>query len=106
VTSQILFKEWQLDEGEEEFTIMRVVIEGEGRKVVYDVFDRRDKKTGLSSMARTTGFTCAAVARLFLEGKVSTSGVHAPEQIGMAGRYEAVAERLKQHGIRIGRVSK
>jgi hypothetical protein len=40
---------------------------------------------------------------LFLEGKVTEPGVHAPEQIGQAGLYPEVEERLRGHGIRIER---
>ena len=60
VTSAVLFKHWRLHEDDDEFTIMRIIVEGEenGRpkRIEYDLFDRRDRATGFSSMARTTGF--------------------------------------------------
>ena len=103
VNSQLLFRQWKLNDDDDEFTVMRVALEGDKGNVTYDVFDKRDKQTGLSSMARTTGFTCAAVARLFLEEKVLSPGVQAPEEIGTAGHFSEVVERLRRHGVRIER---
>ena len=86
VTSAVLFKHWLLHEKDDEFTIMRVIVEGEenGRpkRYTYGLFDRRDKTTGFSSMARTTGFPATAVARLVLAGKFGRKGVCPPEFIG------------------------
>jgi saccharopine dehydrogenase-like NADP-dependent oxidoreductase len=86
VTSAILFKHWRLHEKDDEFTIMRIIVEGEenGRpkRYTYGLFDRRDRTTGFSSMARTTGFPATAAARLLLAGKFGRKGVCPPEFIG------------------------
>ncbi|HOW85384.1 MAG TPA: saccharopine dehydrogenase C-terminal domain-containing protein [Candidatus Aminicenantes bacterium] len=86
VTSAVLFKHWHLHEKDDEFTVMRIVVEGlagdSPRRVQYDLFDRRDRRTGFSSMARTTGFPAAAVARLVLAGRVPQKGVLPPELLG------------------------
>jgi lysine 6-dehydrogenase len=85
-TSKILFDKWKLGEEEEEFTIMRVTIEGkengEPKKYVYSLFDKYDKQTKTSSMARTTGYTATAVANLLLNGMFNRKGVIPPEFIG------------------------
>jgi saccharopine dehydrogenase-like NADP-dependent oxidoreductase len=85
-TSAVLFKHWQLHEEDDEFTVMRIVAEGRagGRAwgVQYDLFDRRDRKTGFSSMARTTGFPATAAARLILSGAFRRKGICPPEYIG------------------------
>jgi lysine 6-dehydrogenase len=86
VTSAVLFRQWRLHEEDDEFTVMRILIEGrdEGRpkRVQYDLFDRRDRATGFSSMARTTGFPAAAAARLVLSGAFVRKGVAPPELLG------------------------
>ena len=86
VTSAVLFKHWRLHEEDDEFTIMRIIVEGEenGRpkRYTYGLFDRRDRTTGFSSMARTTGFPATAVARLVLAGKFGRKGVCPPEFVG------------------------
>jgi lysine 6-dehydrogenase len=86
VTSSILFKRWHLHEEDDEFTVMRIVIagheNGRPKRYTYDMFDRRDRTTGFSSMARTTGFPATAAARLVLSGGFSRKGISPPEYIG------------------------
>jgi saccharopine dehydrogenase-like NADP-dependent oxidoreductase len=86
VTSAVLFRHWHLHEEDDEFTVMRVLVEGlaDGRpkRFQYDLFDRRDRRTGFSSMARTTGFPAAAAARLILKGLYRRKGVSPPEFLG------------------------
>ncbi len=86
VTAKLLFPKWKLKEGEEDFTIMRIVIEGiengEHKKYTYNLLDKYDRENNIISMARTTGYTCTAVANLMLEGGFKTEGVSAPEMVG------------------------
>lgn len=86
VTSAVLFKHWRLHEEDDEFTVMRILVEGDAggrpKRVQYDLFDRRDRKTGFSSMARTTGFPAASAARLVLAGTFVRKGVSPPEFLG------------------------
>ena len=104
-TSRILFNEWKLAEGEPEFTVMRITIRGKDTKgkdteVIYDLYDEFDPGTGISSMARTTGYTATAVANLILEGKFSGKGVFPPELIGSgAGVFEYVMNYLAERGV-------
>lgn len=48
-----------------------------GRKIRidYKLIDHFDPETGLTSMARTTGFSAAIVARMILDGRISEHGV-------------------------------
>ena len=86
-TSKILFKEWKLDEKEEELTVMRVTLKGinangQREEVVYDMHDEYCRDTNTSSMARTTGYTATAAANLFLDGLFFEKGVFPPELVG------------------------
>ncbi len=86
VSSQLLFPLWKLEEGEDEFTLMRVTVNGlengMSKTYVYTLFDRYDKKTNTSSMSRSTGYTCTAVARLVLENNYTRIGISPPEYVG------------------------
>ena len=86
VTASVLLPQWKLNPGEKEFTVMRIIISGleKGRKktYTYNLFDRYDEKENLSSMARTTGFTCSAAAHLVLNGTCRKKGVLPPELLG------------------------
>ncbi len=104
LTTEILKKAWKLQPNEEEFTIMRVVIKGKekGKEVVYqyDLLDRRDWQTGFSSMSRTTGFTCAAMVQLIVEGKFKQKGVYPPELIaGNEEVFDFVMRYLRERGV-------
>jgi len=81
-TSKLLVNEWKLGPEEEEFTIMKVIVKGEGKRVQYDLLDRYDPLTKTSSMARTTGYTCAAGVNLVAKGLFNKKGVFPPELVG------------------------
>lgn len=103
-TSAVLFKHWRLHEEDDEFTVMRIVVEGlEGGRpkgLQYDLFDRRDRATGFSSMARTTGFPATAAARLVLSGKFGRKGICPPEFIGAdASAFRFVMDELAARNI-------
>lgn len=103
-TSKLLFKQWKLEEGEEDITIMKVIVEGEkgGKKLRYswDLFDTYDPETGVHSMARTTGYTATMAIRMLLAGLYTRKGVSAPEFIG---KHEPcvnfILEGLSQRGV-------
>jgi lysine 6-dehydrogenase len=86
VTAKLLFPKWKLKPGEEEFTVMRVRIAGEenGATKVYEynVLDYTDNDSQTLSMARTTGYTCTAAARLVLEDRFARKGICPPEYLG------------------------
>ena len=104
VSAQLLLKQWRLEPGEPELTVMRVTVAGEerGRQVrhVWDLLDRYDPATGYSSMARTTGFTCAAAVNLLQEGRFREPGVHPPEDVGRQDAcFEYVCEYLRARQV-------
>lgn len=81
-TSKLLINEWKLGETEEELTVMKVILHGEGKTITYDLLDYYDKATQTSSMARTTGYTCTAAVHLIAKKMVTKKGVFPPELIG------------------------
>ncbi|MBX3254848.1 MAG: saccharopine dehydrogenase NADP-binding domain-containing protein [Chitinophagaceae bacterium] len=85
-SSAVLFKEWKLHPGEEEFTVMKIIVQGEKngvpKNVEYTLLDRYDVHTQTSSMARATGYTCAAAVQLVAKNLFSQKGVFPPEKIG------------------------
>jgi len=79
VTSSLLFPRWRLERGEEEFTVLRVVVDGLANgcrtRFSYDLYDEYDKPNGMSSMARTTAFPATIMARAVASGRLSQAGV-------------------------------
>ena len=104
LTAKLLFPKWKLNPGEEEFTVMRVRIggaeEGQKKNYEYNVFDKYDRETQTTSMARTTGYTATAAVHLLTEGKFERKGICPPEYLGEnADNFEFVLEYQKQRGI-------
>lgn len=87
LTAKLLFPIWQLKDGEEDYTVMRIIIEGMEngvrKKYKYDLFDRYDRESKTISMARTTGYTCTAIANLILDGLYDNVGINPPEYVGV-----------------------
>ena len=105
VTASLLAPHWEYGPGEADLTVMRLVISGEedGKPATYtyDLCDEYDPATGALSMARTTGYTCTAVARLVLEGGYSQKRISPPEFVGRAdGCRELVEKYLEDRGVR------
>ena len=55
-----------------------------GKKLTetFDLIDYFDEQKNITSMARTTGYTCAAVANVLLSGVFSRTGVFTLEKFG------------------------
>lgn len=109
VAAALLLPLWRLEPGEPELTVMRIRIRGregaEEKTVEWRLFDRFNERTGTTSMARTTGYTCTAVARLVLSGRVRGPGIVAPETVGAEkGILPLVLADLAARGVHLNRV--
>ena len=86
ISSKILFDPWKHQPLEEEFTIMRIVVEGikdgETKKIEYFLYDENDASTNTSPMSRTTACTCTAAVHLLSNQLFNEKGVFPPELIG------------------------
>ena len=81
-TTEILKKDWFLEENDLEFTVMKIEIHDSKNIYTIDLFDEYDTSLNLSSMSRTTGFTCTACANLLIEKKFNKKGIIPLEIIG------------------------
>jgi lysine 6-dehydrogenase len=104
LTAKLLFPKWKLKEGEEDFTVMQITIkgrkDGKDQAFTYDLFDRYDRDNNILSMARTTGYTCTAVAGILLEGQITRKGVLPPERVGeIDGNMELISQYLAERGV-------
>jgi len=104
VTARSLIRAWHLEEGDEDVTAMFVTAEGVrgGRPARWraDMVDRFDRASGVTSMARTTGYTCTAAVRLLARGGWAEPGITPPELLGrVPACHEFVLADLARHGI-------
>jgi saccharopine dehydrogenase-like NADP-dependent oxidoreductase len=103
ITAKMLEAQWKLNQYEEEFTVMRITIEGEKngkhKRYVYRMLDKTGKGDLHSSMARTNAYTATAVATFLMQRPLSP-GIFAPETLGaLEGVYPFVMNYLKERNI-------
>tara|TARA_B100001250_G_scaffold410521_1_gene437130 strand:- start:6948 stop:8063 length:1116 start_codon:yes stop_codon:yes gene_type:complete len=102
ITSDILKENWCLSKDEEEFTVMRVICQNQIKKIQIDLYDKYDKQTNITSMARTTGYTCTAGANLILKNIFHDVGVFPPELIGKKLIcHNFILDYIKQRNINL-----
>jgi len=85
--------------------ILRIIVDGHSKgrmkRYRFDMIDKYDESAGLTAMSRTTGFTCAIIARLVAKGKIG-KGVVPLELIGQKKNlYEAIIKDLEKRDITI-----
>ena len=99
LTSKLLFPKWKMKDGDEDYTLMRIKIQGKEKNknkiYEYNLFD--SYSNGDSSMARTTGFTCTAIVNLVLENKFNKLGVSPPEYLG--NHFIYINNYLRDRGV-------
>ena len=104
VTSTILFKQWKPEVGDEEFTIMKIIIKGtensKPKTVEYLLYDEYDTATQTPSMSRTTGYACNAFANLIANKMFDEKGVFPPELVGKnEDCFNFVMQYLNKRGV-------
>jgi lysine 6-dehydrogenase len=103
-TSKLLFEQWKLNEGEEDLTVMKVIVEGikgpERLHFEWDLLDRFDPVSGIHSMARTTGYAATMAVRMIKSGLFTQKGIIAPEMIGKNKQcVDFILKGLAQRGV-------
>ena len=88
-----------------DLTVMRVIAKGK-KVTTYDMIDRYDKKSGVTSMGKTTGYTGSIVAQMLGGGKIAGKGVIPPETAVQGKLVPELVSELGQRGVRITRRSR
>jgi saccharopine dehydrogenase-like NADP-dependent oxidoreductase len=85
---------------------MRVEVSGksgeEDKTITYVLVDYFNHETGVSAMARTTGYTAAIVAGMLAKGYVTGKGVLVPELLAERPRFtETLLAELRGRGVNV-----
>ncbi|MBC8145158.1 MAG: hypothetical protein H7X80_06190, partial [bacterium] len=99
----VLYPHVRLREGEGDITLFRVDVTGKanGRTVRRraDMVDRIDRTLGFTSMARTTAFTGAIIARMIARGEITATGAITSEIVVTGPLFEKLVVELAQQGV-------
>ena len=92
----------KLKEGQpEDMTVMRVEAKGRGGGVTFDLVDKYDKVNGVTSMGKTTGYTCSIVTQMIGSGEIQGKGVTPPETAVTGQRVEKLLSELAKRGVKV-----
>ena len=73
---------------------------GAKKRFTYEMLTYDDKELGITSMARTTGYTCTVVARQLAKGLFRRPGINPPEFVGRTeGCHADLLEGLAKRNI-------
>jgi saccharopine dehydrogenase-like NADP-dependent oxidoreductase len=104
VVDAVLYPRTKLDERERDITLFRVEAMGskggDAVRLKVEMVDRYDDKLGFASMARTTAFTGAIVARFIAKGEIAVKGLLTPEQVIVGPILDRLLEELAEVGVR------
>jgi lysine 6-dehydrogenase len=99
----LLYPRVKLEEGEHDITLFRVEVTGRAnglpRRYRIDMVDRYDEKFGFTSMARTTAFTGAIVARMIARGDIKGSGLISPEKLIAGAPFDRLVNELAEQDV-------
>lgn len=87
---------------EPDLVLVRLTFEGtkggSPRKLVYEIIDRQDSRTGLTSMMRCTSFPVAIIAWMVCSGRVAQKGV-VPQELAIEPQF--FITQLKKRNINV-----
>jgi len=106
----VLYPKVKLEEGERDITCFRVELVGEkdGRPCRYkaEMVDRYDEATGFTSMAKTTAYTGAIVARMIAAGKLTAGDTPfvTPEKVITGSLLDHLLAELEAVSVKLDMV--
>ena len=91
--------------GDRDLTVLLINVEGvkdgNATKVSYDMVDFYDEEKGITSMAKTTGYSAAIMARMLGRGAVKEKGIQWPVRVIHGDLIEELLSELRKRGVEI-----
>ena len=91
--------------GDRDITVLLVRVSGKSGgldvDVTYDMVDEYDEEKKVTSMAKTTGYTAAIIARILGGGAVKQKGIHWPVRVIRGPLFESLLSGLSERGVEI-----
>jgi len=108
VFSRIIYPKVKLEKGEKDITVLRVMVEGvkDSKKTRYrfDMVDFYDEEKGFTSMARTTGYTAAIIARMVGRGEIVERGLVPPVRVIRGDLFLRLMGELRERRVSVKQV--
>ena len=93
------------DAGDRDLTVLIIKVEGvkdgNATTVSYYMVDFYDEENGITSMAKTTGYSAAIMARMLGRGAVKEKGIQWPVRVIHGDLIEELLSELRKRGVEI-----
>lgn len=93
------------DAGDRDLTVLIIKVEGvndgNATTVSYYMVDFYDEENGITSMAKTTGYSAAIMARMLGRGTVKEKGIQWPVRVIHGDLIEELLSELRKRGVEI-----
>ena len=105
--NEVIYPIIKFDEkgGDRDITILLVGVSGKSKsvniKVTYDMVDIYDEEKGITSMAKTTGYTAAIVLRMLARGDIKQKGIQWPVRVIRGQLFEELLRSLRERGVMV-----
>ena len=91
--------------GDRDLTVLLVRVEGtkdsNDISVEYDMVDFYDEEHGVTSMAKTTGYTAAIIARMLGRSAIKAKGIQWPVRVVKGELVEELLSMLRKRGVEV-----
>jgi lysine 6-dehydrogenase len=91
--------------GDRDITVLFVSVTGRSKSdninVNYEMVDIYDEIKGITSMAKTTGYTAAIILRMLARGEIKQKGIQWPVRVIKGHLFEELLRSLRERGIKI-----
>lgn len=92
-------------EGDRDITVLLVRVIGmKGDSelcVTYDMVDYYDEEKGITSMAKTTGYTAALITQMLARGDIKGKGIQWPVRIIRGKLFKELMSSLRERGVEV-----
>ena len=92
-------------EGDRDLTVLLVKVDGKKGNskiaVSYEMIDYYDEEKGVTSMAKTTGYTAALIARMLARGEFKEKGIHWPVRLIRGKLFGKLMKDLRERGVQV-----
>jgi len=103
IFSKIIHPKVLFEEGEKDITVLRVIVEGvkDGCETfhTFEMVDFYDDDRDVTSMAKTTSYTAAIVARMLGRGEIVEKGLIPPVKVVCGNLFRRLLRELTERGI-------
>ena len=91
--------------GDRDITVLLVKVSGKSnaidKQVSYSMVDVYDEEKNVTSMAKTTGYTAAIIARMVAKGEIRQKGSQWPIYIIKGTLFKELLEKLQKRGVTV-----